>query len=247
MSHALRIEVERLLLKGWSPELISGRLKKEGCFTVSHEDVYQWIYKEAPHLIGSLVRSRPAKIKRGFYKRRRRIKIPQRVSIQERPSAVNSRKEPGHWETDLVVGRGRQALQVAVERATRLTRLKKTFDKTASQSSGALSEILGEIPPALRKSVTYDNGMENVDHVRLQETLGLKSYFCEPYHSWEKGTVENTNGLIRRFLPKRIDLSTVSDQRVRQIEDWLNERPRKCLGFKTPAEAVKDLGVALAT
>jgi IS30 family transposase len=247
LSHALRIEVERLLLKGWSPELISGRLKRKGAFCVSHEAIYQWIYKEAPHLIGSLVRSRPTKVKRGFSKRRRRIRIPQRVSIQERPAAVNTRKEPGHWETDLVVGQGRQALQVAVERATRLTRLSKTPDKTAPASSRALEKILEPVPLVLRKSVTYDNGLENADHVRLQERLGIKSYFCEPYHSWEKGTVENTNGLIRRFLPKRTDLSAVPDQKIQEIEEWLNERPRKCLGFKTPAEAVKELGVALAS
>ena len=247
MSHALRIEVERLLLKGWSPEIISGRLKRKDTFCISHEAIYQWIYNEAPHLIGSLVRSRPAKVKRGFYKWHRRIKIPHRVSIQERPAAANARREPGHWETDLVVGQGRQALQVAVERTTRLTRISRTPDKTAQASSRALEEILVPVPLALRKSVTYDNGLENADHLRLQKRLGIKSYFCEPYHSWEKGTVENTNGLIRRFLPKRTDLSAVPDQQIQEIEKWLNERPRKCLGFQTPAEAVKELGVALAT
>ena len=247
MSHALRIEVERLLLKGWSPELTSGRLRKEGRFTVSHEAIYQWIYQEAPHLIGALVRSNPRKYKRGFSKRRRRVRIPERVSIQERPLAVNSRKEPGHWESDLVVGSGPQALQVTAERTTRFTRLKRTHDKTARASSRALREVFSIVPSSLRKSVTYDNGSENAEHLTLRDALGIQSYFCEPYHSWEKGTVENTNGLIRRFLPKRTDLSTVSDQRIQEIEDWLNDRPRKCLGFQTPAEAFRACGALTRT
>jgi IS30 family transposase len=246
MSYALRLEVERMLFKGWSPEIISGRLKKKKQFIVSHEAIYQWIYREAPHLIGSLVRSRPAKVKRGFSKRHRRVHIPNRVSIQERPAAANDRKEPGHWETDLVVGKGREALQVTVERATRFTRLKRVSDKTAGASSRALKEVLSTVPSSLRKSVTYDNGSENTEHLSVREALGVESYFCEPYHSWEKGTVENTNGLIRRFIPKSTDLSTVSDLWAQEIENWLNDRPRKCLGFQTPAEAI-NAGGALTT
>jgi len=244
-SHALRLEIEHLLMKGWSPEIISGHLKKKGRARISHETIYQWVYGQAPHLIGYLVRSHPSRRRRWAHQRRGKTHIPSRVSIQERPPVVQSRQEPGHWETDLVVGRGPSALQVTVERTTRLTRLKKVPDKSARESSEALRRILSGLPEKLRKSLTYDNGFENVNHVQLNEALGTKSYFCEPYHSWEKGTVENTNGLIRRFYPKRTDFSTITDSEIQRTEDWLNERPRKCLQFQTSAEVFKDLGGAI--
>jgi len=108
----------------------------------------------------------------------------------------------------------------------------------------ALERFFKDVPPSLRKSMTYDNGSENSLHVQLNNILGIRSCFCEPYHSWEKGTVENTNGLVRRFYPKRTDFSTVPDSSIQRIENWLNERPRKCLQFRTSAEVFKILGGA---
>jgi len=134
---------------------------------------------------------------------------------------------------------------VAIERTSRFTRIKKIKDKTALSSSRALESILLDIPAKLRLSITYDNGSENVNHVQLNERLGTRSYFCAPFHSWEKGSVENRNGIIRRFIPKGTDLSTLPDQQIQNIESWINDRPMKCLQFRTPAEILESFGVAL--
>ncbi len=245
-SHALRLEVERLLQLGWSPELVAGHLKERRDLpSISHESIYQWIYEEAPHLIGCLVRSDRTRWPKGKRARGRPRVIPYRISILNRPPEINSRNQPGHWETDLIVGKGSCAVQVLVERKTRLTRLKKVHDKTALSSRLALDCLLKPLLKPLRRSVTYDNGPENQEHHVLNQNLGTDSYFCEPYHSWEKGTVENTNGLIRRFFPKRTNFDTISDAQIQQVESWLNHRPRKCLNFKSPAESF-DACVALA-
>jgi len=242
----LRRKVEALLRLGWSPEIIAGFMKQEtGRPVISHETVYQWVYAEARHLISSLVR--------GHKRRRHRAKIPwekvfipQRISVDKRPPAANSRREPGHWEADLIIGKGRSALQVAVERTSRSARLRRLQNKSATQSSQALKSILSGVPKNLRKSVTYDNGSENVLHLTLRDAFGTRSYFCAPYHSWEKGTIENTNGLVRRFLPKGTNFDIVPDSYIQGIEDWLNARPRKCLGFKSSAKVLETLSGALA-
>jgi IS30 family transposase len=241
-SRLLRYEVEQMLVRGWSPELISGRIRRsrKDLPYICPEAIYQWIYMERPDLVESLVRSHPKRWPK-HYSRRRRSLIPRRVSIQERPAAASNRQEPGHWETDLVVGASSAALQVLVERQTRYSCLRKVPQKTASASRAALTRMLEPLPAPLRKSITYDNGTENVEHTVLNEDFGMRSYFCEPYHSWEKGTVENTNGLIRRFIPKRAKLETIPNSRIQQIEHWLNDRPRKCLEFKTPREAFNAL------
>jgi IS30 family transposase len=236
--NALRLEVESMLAKGWSPELIAGRLRKRKDLpSISHEAIYQWIYADAPHLIGYLVRSHPARWPKGKSKHSRRFLIPDRTPITERPSYVNERKKPGHWETDTLIGKGRSAIQVAVERKTRFTKLKKIPSKTANTSRFALYSLLRQFPKQLRQSITYDNGLENVEHTVLNEQLGTSSFFYQPYHAWEKATVENTNGLIRRMLPKKTNFDIISDSNIQQVESWLNDRPRKCLEFNTPAES----------
>lgn len=243
----LRLEVERLLKKGWSPELICGRLALEhpNWPTLSHEAVYQWIYSERRDLVGHLLHAH-AKRKRRWKNPTHKTRIPQRISIRERPESVSKRQEPGHWETDLLVGRGRAALQVSVERLSRYSRLSRLPNKTARQARGALRTTLRSLPPALRRSITYDNGSENAEHHKLNADLGLRSWFCEPYHSWEKGQVENTNGLIRRFIPKRSNLAEITPGQIAGIEAWLNNRPRKVLNFKTPSEVFHSFTGALA-
>lgn len=239
-SRVLRQEVERLLALEWSPEIIANRLPRERpeLPPISHEAIYQWIYSEAPHLVGYLIRSHRRRRPRRWNRKRRFFFSAPRVSIKDRPALVNSRQQFGHWETDLLIGKGRSAIQVAVERKARYTRLQKVPAKTASVCRLALHKTLAPLPPHLRRSVTYDNGSENADHFQLNVELGMDSFFCEPYHSWEKGSVENRNGVIRRFLPKRTDFDTISDEKIRAIESWLNNRPMKCLGFQTPAEVL---------
>jgi IS30 family transposase len=231
-----------MLTKGWSPELIAGRLgrTRPELPSITHEAIYQWIYTERPDLVGYLTRAHP-KRKRRWKLSARKTRIPDRVSILQRPPQINDRTQPGHWETDLVVGSGKAAIQVTEERLSRYTRLQKIPDKSALESRNALQEVLQPLPPALRRSITYDNGPENTDHQVLNQILGTQSWFCEPYHSWEKGQVENTNGLIRRHIPKRSNLDQLSDSDVQKVETWLNERPKKVLEFQTPSEAFKSL------
>lgn len=244
-SAALRRTVERLLRHGWSPEIIAGWLaRQEGRKVVSHEAIYQWIYKDARELAVHLARSHRRRHRR-FAQKWPRIRIEGRVPVAQRPAPVNDRREGGHWETDLVVGAGRAALQVAVERQTRLTRLTAIPAKTAQAAYEGLTRLLMPVPPPLRRSITYDNGLENVLHQDLNRRLGTQSYFCAPYHSWEKGTVEQTNGLIRRVLPKKTNFDTLSPGQVQDLEEWLNHRPRKCLKFLSPAQAYSALCVAL--
>lgn len=239
-NRTLRHQVEELLMLGWSPEIIAGRLKREqgGRPIISHEAIYQWVYTQAPHLIQALVRSHPKRWPRHYSRKRYKTHIPRRISIQDRPALINTRQQPGHWESDLLIGRGKAALQVAVERKARYTRLQKIPNKTARAARHALYASLKDLPASLRRSITYDNGSENVEHLRLNFDLKMDSYFCQPYHSWEKGTVENTNGLIRRFLPKKTNFDIIPEKQIRQIESWLNNRPRKCLGFQSPAEVL---------
>jgi transposase, IS30 family len=242
-SRTLRYEVEQMLVKGWSPELIAGRItqRRKDLASIGYEAIYQWIYSERPDLIGCLVRAHPKRWPRRYRPYRVYAGIPGRVPLTERPVAANNRQEAGHWETDLVVGPGPAALQVLVERQTRYSRLRRIPQKTAPASRAALTGLFASVPASLRQSITYDNGSENYEHALLNEDLGLRSFFCQPYHSWEKGTVENTNGLIRRFAPKRTKLDSIAPERFQQIEDWLNDRPRKCLKFKTPREAFNAL------
>jgi len=243
----IRRYVDNRLRVGWSPELIAGRLpmRRAGA-SISHEAIYQWIYAEARHLIPYLVRAYRTRQPRGYSRKHQRTHIPARVSIRQRPPHVLGRRRIGHWETDTMVSRrSPQALQVTVERKTRYARLAQLTKKGAREMSTALTRRLSRYPQALRRSLTYDNGSENTEHVHTNQVLGTRSYFCEPFHSWERGTVENTIGLVRRFFPKQTDLAQISKSRVQSVERWLNHRPRKCLGFKTPAEVFKAAGVAL--
>lgn len=132
-------------------------------------------------------------------------------------------------------------LSVLVERASRRTKISLLSDSTAQRHKDSIIKRLSTVDRGMIRSITYDNGSENALHYVINKQLGTKSYFCQPYHSWEKGTVENTNGLIRRYFPKKTDFSQVSPQRIKQVENALNNRPRKCLGFRTPNEAFKEM------
>jgi len=242
----IRKHVKRKIKNGWSPELIAGHLKTlQPELSISHEAIYQWLYTDARVLIPLLVRAHKNRKRRGYSRRHKKTHIPERVSIKQRPEHVLQRQELGHWETDTAVSRqSLAALQVSVERKSRITKLGKLKRKGAHQMSISLTRRLSRYPKALRLSITYDNGSENTEHVRTNKILGTQSYFCEPFHSWERGTVENTIGLVRRFFPKKTDFAKISKNRIKSVERWLNNRPRKCLGFKTPAE-VFAAGVAL--
>lgn len=230
--------VEDKLKISWSPEQIAGRISLDHPgFSISHEAVYQYIYKEHHELIPCLARAHRKRSKRGHTRKHQKSHIPGRVSIDNRPAHIQKRKQAGHWESDTMISKQHlSALLVLVERKSRLTKMKKLQRKTAQENKNGIVHHLRHLPPKLRKSITYDNGSENTEHKQVNVKLGTRSYFCNPYHSWEKGTVENTIGLIRRFFPKKADFSHLSPTQVRKVEFLLNTRPRKCLNYLTPIE-----------
>lgn len=229
------------LKKKWSPELIAGRISEEcSGLRISHETIYRWIYGEGKDYRIYLTRKHGKRKKKGFKKVVRKFNMPKRVSIDERPESVNKRAEAGHWEVDTAFFyRCQNVLQIMVERRTRWAMLTKLKDISSAEMRSAMQKRHKRTPQHLRKSFTYDNGRENVCHTWVNKKLGSCSYFCNPGHSWEKGTVENTISLVRRFLPKAANFGEVSDYELKTIEKWLNDRPRKCLNFKTPNEAYK--------
>lgn len=170
-------------------------------------------------------------------------KIPGSISIEQRPKEVDERRKTGHWETDNVIGRqtDHTALSVTVERILKITLLTKLADRSAYTKREALRTRLTPLPTQLRKTLTADNGKENTYHQGVTEDLSMAVYFCHAYHSWEKGTVENTNGRIRRFIPKGVSIDAISDQQIRAVERRLNNTPRKCLGFLTPYEKMVEV------
>lgn len=230
----IRNYIHSKILKGWSPEIIAGRLMidRPGCKT-NHETIYQYIYSVRPDLIKYLPFSHRVRRKRASSKNKRINRIHNRVLISERPSSVNLRKKIGHWEGDTAVSRkSKSCLHILVERKTRYSKLSILSRNTGLENRKTINHRIGMLKKSLRKSLTLDNGLENVEH----QKMNLKVFFCNPYHSWEKGTVEQVIGLVRRYLPKGTDFKRVSKKTISRIEYLLNNRPRKCLSFKTPAE-----------
>lgn len=244
----IRCHVETKLKLGWSPEQIAKRLPESHPeWRISTEAIYQYIYEESPHLIGYLTRRHRQRQQKGHSRKHRRSHIPNRVSILERPARVERRKEFGHWETDSVVSsRSLAALNVLVERRSRYVKITWLPQKSAHHTRVVINRRLSHHAEGTALTITYDNGSENVEHEQVNEVMGIRSFFCQPFHSWEKGTVENSIGLIRRFIPKGTDLAMLSPKQIRLVESRLNNRPRKCLNYQTPAEVFKLLGGAIA-
>lgn len=239
--------VEKKLREGWSPEQISGRLRHDDAeVSVSHEAIYQWIYKKRRDLRECLCWGRKRRMKRGHSRKHRKAHIPERKPISSRPGVVERRKQAGHWECDLAVSKeGKGSLQVAVERHSRYVMIMRLPNQKARVVRRALTRRMSRLPEPMRRSITYDNGHENVEHQLVNQVLGTRSYFCDPYASWQKATVENTIGLIRRYWPKGSDFHLLASQEVTAMEKRLNNRPRKCLNFKTPNEVFSTASVAL--
>jgi IS30 family transposase len=229
--------VTDMLKEGWTPEMISGRISIDHPgLHVSHEAIYQYIYSKGFDLTGYLPRRRPMRRKRNGRKAKR-SPIPNRLSIDNRPDHINNREQIGHWESDSVVcSTSKISLNVMVERKSRYVQISRINDLTSAETKTAIVSRLASLPQYLRRSITYDNGFENRRHEEINQMLKTTSYFCLPYHSWEKGSVENINGLIRRYIPKKMDLSTVTEEQIRYVENQLNNRPKKCLGYLTPNE-----------
>ena len=245
-------QVLRDLQQGWSPEQVCGRLREQAStrgpspVVLSHETIYAAIYAQPrgelrTSLVKALRQSRGGRINRARGKSRFSA-IQDAISIAMRPSEVDSRLVPGHWEGDLIKGaRNLSAVGTLVERTSRYIMLVKIDALDSLSVVNAFAKRLKRVPPALRKSMTYDRGTEMARHKELSKRLNLDIFFCDPYRPSQRGTNENFNGLVREYLPKGLDLSTVSAAQLRHIEDLLNNRPRKILNFKTPAEVFSDV------
>lgn len=238
-------QVAEWLARGWSPLLISGRLRvlfpDDPLMRVCPETIYRWIYADRRR------RERWARcLPRGHRRRRKlggrrkpRFPIPGRVPISRRPPEADDRSGFGHWEADSVIGVGAN-LHTEVERKTRYLMARIVPDKTAGESVGAQLAMFSPLPAGARLSVTHDNGTEFARHTRLRDELGMATYFADPYSSWQRGSNENRNGMIRRHLPKRTVIEPGMERDLREIVDEINNRPMRVLGYRTPAEAFVD-------
>lgn len=240
---------EKIIQEQWTPEQISGRLKlKYPEHYVCYETIYQYIYNERPELGLHLPRKRHQRLPKSKLRKTKATKIPDRVSIKERPAEIEDRKEFGHFEADCVVSSrsGKGALLTVAERLSRYTIIAKLEEKTSSRTNLALSLALSTYDKELLKSITYDNGLEFAGHKEVNNVYDLTSYFCEPYHSWEKGTIENRNGVIRYYFPKGTDFSKITEEQIKYVQDKINNRPMKLLGFRTPKEVHDETVLKLA-
>ncbi len=227
----------------WTPEQVANRLPldypDDPAMRISHEAIYQAIYSQDSlrFLIIYLAQARPKRRNKGQGKTRRGPAIPNRVGIAERPSAVEQRREPGHWEGDTIVGNNQDGFIVTLaERSARLLHAVKTQTKKAAEIAQAVIDTLLDRPTSWVKSITFDNGTEFAHHQRMTRELGASIYFADPYAAYQRGTNENTNGLIRRYLPKRTSFKDLTQRQLDAIVDQINNRPRKCLGYRTPNE-----------
>ena len=232
--------IEHLLSdQQWSPEQIALRTKEDGLLEISHETIYKHIIldKQTGGDLHTYLRERIKRRKRYGSGKERRGRIPNQTSIEERPAEAEDRVEPGaDWEGDLIIGsKHKQAIVTLVDRSTRYTFMKKVTFKTAQAVQEAICCCLSSVK-ALFRSCTLDNGKEFAQHEEISRILEGYVYFAHPYSSWERGTNENTNGLIRQYFPKDCDFTTITDEQIKQVQDKLNNRPRKVLNMKTPNE-----------
>ena len=241
-----RFVVDRLT-EGWSPEQIAGWLKADnepGLRGLGTETIYRFIYgaRQRPAKLWKLLPR--GKARRGRRKRREtKSAITDRRSIHERPEAVQNREKLGDWEADLMFCRRTQPVLVLHERTSRLTLAAKLAGKSAAETAATLMAIFKRLAPELKGSITFDNGSEFARHGLLASVSGMTTWFCDAYASWQKGSVENTNGRLRRQLPRHLDLDTLSQADLQEIVLSLNLTPRKCLNYLTPIQVFfKGLG-----
>ena len=247
---ALKALVRDSLAMGWSPEQIAGRLARENApMRISHESIYRFVYhrsaqKDYWHRLLPNRKNRRGRIMRGgispvrFFKDRR--------SISERPQAAQNRDQPGHWEADLMCFTKRaQSIVVLHERASRILIAQAQTTKAAAPVAARMQRMLAALPPAFRQTLTFDNGTEFAMHWRLKHDLGIDTFFCDPHAPWQKGGIENAILRLRRGLPRKTDLANITPRQLDRIVANYNATPRKCLGFRTPAEVFTDIINAL--
>lgn len=246
-NEVLREFVIQKLIEDLSPEQIAGIVKeyppselkgKNICF----ETIYQYIYAGEgryenlyPHL-----RKGRKKRQKQHARKPRKVHILERVSIHTRPKEIETRITFGHWESDSIEGKRttKGNLSVQFERKTKLVRLHKVPNKTAEETEQAIRKSIESLPEYLFKTITFDNGGEAATHMNLKKDFGIQTYFCDAYASWQKGGVENVNGLVRQYIPKGSDISVLTDKQIYDIQERLNNRPRKSLNYLSPNQAL---------
>lgn len=230
--------IRKHVKKGWSPEQISGRMFLEGLASISHETVYQYIYQDQ-RSGGKLylhLRHRDKRYTRRTASHRSRGQIKDRVSIDERPLIVEEKSRIGDWEVDTIIGRyHHQGIVTLVDRHSKFTLMKKVPSKHAEPVKQAIIDLLRPVK-AHTLTITSDNGKEFAYHKEVSRALETDFYFADPYQSWQRGLNEHTNGLIREYFPKKTEFQDITDRQVVEVQDKLNHRPRKVLGYRTPAE-----------
>ncbi len=225
---------------GWSPEEISGRLRLErGEKVLHHESIYRFIYAQKNKSLNlwEYLPRKQKKRREQTGRSRHKSRIPNRVSIHQRPEEVEEREVFGHWEGDSVVGLGKkEGIHTEVERKTRFLLAKKVEKIGAVETAKAQIQLFEKLPKGARKTTTVDNGKEFTKHEQVTNQMGLKVYFADPYSSWQRGTNENTNGRLRRYLPKKTSFKELNPTELDEIVEEINNHPRKCLQYRKPVE-----------
>lgn len=220
----------------WSPEQIAARWQEQTAESLSHETVYQYLYRHQPLLVRLYLR-RKGKKYRSQREKQEKYQLPEMRMIGERPEVVEKRERLGDWEGDTLIGKNhRQAIVANVERRSGLLLARKVERKTAEQTADVTKAMLADVPEELRITITYDQGREFAWHKIIEAENKMTVYFCNKACPWQKGSIENTIGLLRQYIPKATDLSTVSDKDLQRYVDLLNNRPRKRHGYRTPLE-----------
>jgi IS30 family transposase len=239
ISSACIAQLKARLQQYHSPQQIAGRLKREGQPSVSHETIYQMIYRnyEGMGLYAQYLRQSPIRRQKRGSKQSKRGVIPNRIGIEQRPSIAAEKTQIGHWEGDTIIGGNHLgAIATHVDKASKFLVARVMKTRTSAEMNRVSIAAFTQMSVDQRRTFTFDNGKEFSGHEQLAEVLGVQCYFANPYHSWERGLNEHTNGLIRQFFPKGTNFKIVKQQQVDHVVELINHRPRKSLDYRTPHE-----------
>ena len=239
----IKHRIQNDISNDWSPEQVVGRLEQENVIKLHHETIYQFILadKKSGGTLYKHLRHQGKKYRKRYGSVHNRTGIPNRVGIEHRPEIVNDRGRVGDWEADTIIGKNHKGAIVTIDE--RKTKLRIAVPLPGKKAKAVKQAMISSLNPLKKfvKTITYDNGKEFAEHEKVADALACDTYFAAPYHSWERGQNENANGLLRQYFPKSMELDNVSTQDVIAAVDRLNNRPRKCLDYKTPYEAFKVL------